>query len=183
MLCCVRVNWSWKSPLLVWWMTLVTLISNCYIEIIPVWSSAQEYREFLCNPSSGWCSLGPNTLKSATYSYISHAPLFCPRLPTQDTRVTTLSIPRIGVIQNTCEGMFACLLSGGCNWGQRAVRSPRMLHCISSHLAWVLIPFQYTSRFSWTWTTISWLLRPSHNFFLYFAFVSSGPFIHTLMKC
>jgi len=30
----------------------------------------------------------------------------------------------------TREGMFACLLSGGCNWGQRAARSPRMLHYI-----------------------------------------------------
>jgi len=115
MLCCVRVNWSWKSPLLVWWMTLVTLISKCYIEIILVWSSAQEYREFLCDPSSGWCSLGPNTLKSATYCYISHGPLSCPRLPMQDTRVTTLSVPHNDVVQSTCEGIL-CVLDRASSW-------------------------------------------------------------------
>lgn len=149
-----------KSPLLVWWMTLVTLISKCYIEIILVWSSAQEYQEFLCDTSSGWCSLGPNTLKvgyillhitwSSLLSSLSYAKI----------QGLQHSIPH-SVVQNTCEEMFACLLSVGCNWGQRAVRSRKMLHCISLSLAWVLIPFQYTSRFSWTWTTISWLLHPS----------------------
>jgi len=155
MLCCARVNWSWKSPLLVWWMTLITLINSCYIEIILVWNSAQEDQEYLRDPSSGWCLLVPNTLKLATYCCILHAPLSCPCLLTQGTRVTKFSIPHTGVRQNTCEGMYACLLSEGYNWGQWAVKSPKMLHGISLRLTWVLISFQYTSRFAWTRTTIS----------------------------